>query len=347
MQIVLTTPSLNPEIGGPSVTVLNIYNKLKENKVHVNCVTKLSEKIPLHSFRVIHNFGIWTPFNNLVSFYARKKNIPEIICPMGMLEPWALSQKKLKKKIAWSLYQKYNLDLTMAIQCTGFLEAENIRSLGIKSRIAIIPHGINFIDNIKKQAKHKDESHLRILFLSRIHPKKGLIELVDACAQLKSTHWTVTIAGPDNDNYMNVIQKKINTLGLKDHFNFLGPVYGEQKNNLFINSDLFVLPTYSENFGLVVGEALSAGLPVITTDATPWQEINDFKCGWVIPTGTESLLVTLNNVINIPKSELRAMGKRGQSYIRKNYDWNFIVNKHIALYQWILYGGKKPDFLFD
>jgi glycosyltransferase involved in cell wall biosynthesis len=297
---------------------------------------------------VIHNFGTWTLFNHRISVRARRAQIPQVFCPMGMLEPWSLAQKPVKKRIGWMLYQRHDIECSSAIHATARSEAENLRALGIKAPIVVIPRGIDIpTHQPARQSLQMGSSEKTILFLSRIHPKKGLFELVQACTRLKTKNWKVIIAGPDTDSYQAVIEKAVTSAQLQDKFNFVGPVYGEQKSSLFLQADLFVLPTHSENFGVVIAEALAHGVPVITTTGTPWVELNEAGCGWWIPTGAAALETTLSEAISMPSSALAEMGVRGRALVEARYTWPAIIRKHIALYEWLIGGGQRPDFFFD
>ena len=188
---------------------------------------------------------------------------------------------------------------------------------------------------------------ITFLSLSRIHPKKGLLELVEACARLKDKNWRVIIAGIDSNGYQAIVEDAVNKANLQQKFSFVGPVYGEQKTALFAKANVFVLPTHSENFGLVIAEALAHGLPVITTTGAPWAELNTESCGWRIPTGVDALEEALVKAISMPKFKLIEMGLRGRKLIEDRYKWPPIIQKHNALYQWILGTGQRPDFIFD
>ena len=357
MKVLIATPSLLKEVGGPAYSVSMIDHHLRLAGVDTVTVTRSAEggsSLPLFAHEelldkveLIHNFGTWTPFNHRIASAARRANIPCVFCPMGMLEPWSLAQKRLKKQIGLKLYQRDDINRSAAVHATSRLEAENLRAIGIDVPIAVIPHGIDFpVNQPVKQSHDPNSDEKTILFMSRIHPKKGLLELVDACARMKRGNWKVIIAGPDTDGYQTVIEQAVGSAKLQDKFAFVGPVYGEQKSDLFTQADLFVLPTHSENFGLVIPEALAHGVPVITTTGAPWAEIQEVNCGWWIPPGADPLEVALTEALSMSRATLIQMGERGRSLVEARYAWPAIIQKHIVLYKWLISGGQRPDFLF-
>ena len=188
-----------------------------------------------------------------------------------MLEKWALKQSYIKKKFFIFLVEKYHLKLARYLRATSDLEAKNLMSLGFKN-IVTIPNAIK-IPNLNK-VKFKNKKHKRLLFLSRLHPKKGIVELLEAWANIQNKYsdWELVICGYDQDNYKKQINKKINQLKLKRVIikNF---VTGKDKENLYKSSDLFILLSHSENFGLAIAEALSFFVPVITTTNTPGKSL--------------------------------------------------------------------------
>jgi glycosyltransferase involved in cell wall biosynthesis len=212
--------------------------------------------------------------------------------------------------------------------------------LGLFQPVSIIPNGFNFkVNQQKTNKKLFSKPNTTFLFLGRIHPKKGLINLLSALAMIKTSNWKLVIAGPDDNCYLKKIFKKASSLGLENFIEYIGEVKSKEKENLFINSDFLVLPSFSENFGNVVVEALSYGLPVIATHGTPWQDLEKYKCGWWVENGATYILKALEDAINLSYKEKIAMSDRAKEYI-KRYDIKITSIKFLATIEWVV--GKKP-----
>lgn len=292
-------------------------------------------------FSLIQNHGLWLPVNHWVSRFARKHRIAMIAQPHGMLEPWAMNHKAWKKRLAWNLYQRRDLESAAVLHATAEQEAENFRQLGLHPPIAIIPNGTDLPE--WRDLPYPKGTPRKILFLSRIHQKKGLLELVQAWQIVKPTGWKMIIAGPDEGGHQQIVEAAIQKAGLQDDFEFTGSVYGDEKEALYRSADLFVLPTFSENFGLVVAEALACGVPVITTKGAPWQGLHTHRCGWWIDIGVEPLAAALREAMNLPPDTLRDMGRRGRAYVEQNFGWPGIAQQMLSVYRWVLGQGDKPD----
>jgi glycosyltransferase involved in cell wall biosynthesis len=124
---------------------------------------------------------------------------------------------------------------------------------------------------------------------------------------------------------------------------FLGAVWGAARTQLYHEADLFVLPSFSENFGLVIAEALSCEVPVITTRATPWREIQQHRCGWWIEIGVEPLVAALKEAMKLSPDQLSQMGTRGRKLVASKYDWRAIGQRMVETYEWMLHRRDKPD----
>ena len=267
--------------------------------------------------------------------------------PHGMLERWSLGQSRMKKRIASLLYQGPCLRAATCICATSGMEAESIRLAGYKNSLALIPNGINPPTKPLPRVLRRDGQPRRALFLSRIHPKKGLLNLVNAWHTVKPEGWELLIAGPDEGGHLAEVQGAVRTRGLQKQILFSGEVLGDAKIKLYCSSDLFVLPSFSENFGLVIGEALSCEIPVITTHATPWQELEERQCGWWIEVGLDPLIHALKAALGVSPDVLRAMGVRGRALVEEKYAWKPIGQKMIQVYQWMLGRAAKPDCIID
>jgi glycosyltransferase involved in cell wall biosynthesis len=275
-----------------------------------------------------------------------------------MLEPWAINNSKWKKKLAWALYQKRDLQRATAFHATALSEAESIRRLGFKQPIAVIPNGIvlpkanesSLLDASRSLlGDEKDRTQNRklrtALFLSRIDPKKGLPMLLDAWEQLAPEGWRLVIAGNDDSNHLPVLERQIAELGISEQVEIVGPLFGEEKRQAYLNADLFVLPSYSENFGIVVTEALGYKVPVLTTTGCPWQELQAERCGWWVDPTPTGVAQGLKVALETSDAERQEMGERGRKLVEQRYLWPTIAQNMDEFYQWLLGQADKPDFV--
>jgi glycosyltransferase involved in cell wall biosynthesis len=283
---------------------------------------------------------MWLPINHAVATVARERHIPLVISTHGMAEPWALQHRAWKKRLAWLLYQKRDLQTAAVLYATSEMEFLGLRRIGLRQPIAVIPNGVALPE--VGDAPGKVSGRRTVLFLGRIHPVKGLLELVNTWRTVRPAGWRVVIAGPDEGGHRSVVEERVRRLGLRGDVEFVGPVDGAGKAALYRSANLFVLPTFSENFGVVVAEALAHGVPVITTRGAPWADLETFRCGWWIDVGVEPLEAALREAFALTDEDRAAMGARGREYV-KRFDWQRIAEQTLALYRWILGQGERPD----
>jgi glycosyltransferase involved in cell wall biosynthesis len=280
---------------------------------------------------VIFLNGLWQ-YHALAAYRAsRHLGVPMVISPRGALEPWALRNGRLQKSLANNLFQRWMLQSAAAIVVTSQMEADGVRAAGYRAPIGIIPNGIDVAAVRSRVASTKRTA----LFLSRVSPKKGILDLLEAWAELRPADWLLKIVGPSERGFGEVVVKRISDLGLGDSIMYLGPLWGERQAEAYASSDLFVLPSYSENFGMVVGEALAAGVPVVTTQATPWESLVIHGCGWWIPVGKDALKTALADALARSVSELARMGRNGRALIERQFSWQQRAEAMASLLTWV------------
>ncbi|HCN53917.1 MAG TPA: glycosyl transferase [Prevotella sp.] len=282
---------------------------------------------------VVHCNCCWEPGSPMAQRWAQERGFKVVLSPHGMLEPWILKRHHYTRKLpALWLYQRKAISQADCIHATAESEKEHLLQLGWNNKITVVPNGVA-VEFISMKSSWKRTNN--ILFLSRVHPKKGLNFLIEALAQLKGDY-QCTIAGEGEFGYINELKALATKLRIADRVTFVGGVYGNTKWKLFQESDVFVLPTHSENFGIVVAEALASGTPVITTQGTPWQELDRFHCGWWTEIGTQPLLDALRSFSNCTEDELKVMGQNGRKLIEQKYSTIAEAEAMVKLYQQLL-----------
>jgi glycosyltransferase involved in cell wall biosynthesis len=296
-------------------------------------------KIIINNFDIIHIFGIWSPFLGIIFYFAKKLGKNIIVSPLGYLEPWSLEQSKIKKKIAWHLYQKKILETADCIHVTSQQEFNSLKKINLNNKnLFLLPHGnleIIYLD-LKRKEK-KDNRDKIILFFSRIHKKKGLLELIEAWNILKPKNWKLDITGPISDiNYKNSIKKKICLYNLEKDIYFCEPIFDKYSKQLkILNSDVVILPSKNENFAFSVCEAMSLGSVVLTSKETPWEEINELQAGFCLNlNNVDELINALKKIFNLKDQDFLKIRDNAKNYIKSKFDLeSIIINKYINLYK--------------
>lgn len=292
-------------------------------------------------FDLVHVHGLWEWPGVAARRAAVKGRLPLVVSPRGMLEPWSLQQRKWLKWLALGTWEGRTLEACSLLHATASSEAEQFRRLGLRAPSVVVPNGLVFPPPVPELRKSEPPT---ALFLSRLHPKKGADLLLRAWAQQVAGPWRLVIAGPDPDGLRPALENLAQELALGERVTFLGPQYGEAKWALFRRAHLFILPSHSENFGNVVPEALSQGLPVIATEGTPWEGLHNHGCGWWIPPTVEGLCSALGAAMALDLDTLATMGQRGQSWAQESFSATASAQKMYQAYEALLNGayGELP-----
>jgi glycosyltransferase involved in cell wall biosynthesis len=273
---------------------------------------------------------------------ARKQQLPYILRPLGTLDPADLRKKKYLKQIYALLWEKPNLAGAAAIHFTSAEEAKVSSRFGINTKDLIIPLGVDLPENLPQRGITRaklgiDDNIPLILFMSRIDPKKGLDLLLPALENLQAEnldfHFVLAGGNPQDANYEAQIKAKIANSVLKERTTRTGFVQGNLKLGLLVDADLFVLPSYYENFGIAVAEAMAVGTPVVISNGVQiWQDIEAVSAGWVTPCEVEQLTASLRSAL-LSAAERKQRGENARLLAKQKYSWRAIALELIQIYQ--------------
>jgi glycosyltransferase involved in cell wall biosynthesis len=337
------TPDQEPILPGGDVHVHRIEEKTRLQRTlrsPLRFYRRLWSVVETVRPDVMHDHGAWLPSNVAAAWVARRADVLLVATPEGMVTDWSLSHQARKKRAAWHLYQKHIFRQASLFHATAPAEADDLRALGMTQPIAVVPNGVEMPDT---RPEGEAINGKRALFLSRIHPKKGLPMLLDAWADVRPEGWTLELVGPSENEHRAELEAQAAELGLDGEVVFAGPVDDADKWDKYATADLFVLPTHSENFGIVVAEALAAEVPVLTTTGAPWQELEDHDCGWWVAPEPDAIRDALTTATGQKRDTLAAMGRRGRALVESTYTWRAVGRKMTRAYEWLSSREAKPD----
>jgi glycosyltransferase involved in cell wall biosynthesis len=229
---------------------------------------------------------------------------------------------------------------------TSLQELQEIRSFGLTAPVAVIALGIDLPGG--KPTNEASRGRRKALFLSRLHPKKGLDVLLEVWRNIEQSFrtWELEIVGPLEGSYAKRLKDWVQENEVQRVI-FRGELTGERKQQVLSEADLFVLPSYSENFAVVVAEALASEVPVIVTPGTPWTDVQARGCGWCIDPTSEELLAAMRSALLKTDEELREMGRRGRRWVATDFSWEAAAERFVESYMWLLGRCGRPTFVFE
>lgn len=291
---------------------------------------------------VAHVHGVWLLTMVKAMVWCIWHKVPFVVSPHGSFMPRVFTHGWLKKKIVFHLLLRPLIKRAACIHCTAKAEKEACAALGFRGPFVVAPLGCDVPAEPVVRVHNEPHATRTVFFLSRLGEEKGLLNLLEAWKQLvaaagvtrqdAASTWRLVLAGPDWKGYSAIVRAKVKELGLEGSVSFPGRVEGEQRDRLYRDADVFVLPSPMENFSAVVLDALAWGLPTIATKGTPWRELETERCGWWIDQGVEPLRAALAEAMAMSDAERRAMGARGRALALRNYSWDGVAQKLESAY---------------
>ena len=381
MKVVQVVPTIGDESSGPSYSVPGLCRGLAENGCDVSLhfagrtpTRKFPFPVLSYSVRrfphprigrspemlkglqeaceeadIIHNNSFWM-FPNVYPAMAKKGSKCKLVnAPRGTLAEWSLKHHWLQKKLfGWFGGQYAAMAATDMWHATCEKEYEEIRALGYRQPVAIVPIGMDIpeIDVFNAEALRRREAEVRrkrIVFFGRLHKVKGVDRLVRAWERVARDGWELVIAGPD----CGILEELKGIVAERrlPRVSFVGEINGHAKYEFLAGADIYVLPSDTENFGVTVAEALASGTPVIASQGTPWQGLERERCGRWVPIGVEPLAAALKELMVMNDEERAAMGARGREWMRRDFSWKGIGAKMKAAYEWLLGQGDRSEWV--
>src|SRR5260370_2976720 len=384
MKLAMLTPSISRRAGGLRDCVLNLARSLEEkHDVRVDVLSvedefatadrplwdplsvhlarpklgtfryapELSQSLSAADPDLVHTHGLWT-YLSIATLRWSQRMKPYVVSPHGMLDPWALRNSQWKKRIASFLFERRHLKGASCLHAINRPEAVAMRNFGLKNPICVIPNGVEIPDSTSKSQPPESGNEFErdrkvLLYLGRLHPKKGLPTLLRSWREAisKNGDWILVIAGWDQAGHRSELEQLVAQLGISDSVKFVGPLFGTERDAAYQSANAFVLPSLSEGQPLAVLEAWSHALPVIMTRECNLGE--GFEKGAAVrmePTiasGIDSL-ETLFSFVDAP---LQDMGMCGKRLVASSFSWPRIAAEMFSVYQWVMGAGATPSSL--
>lgn len=300
---------------------------------------------------LLHSHGLWMYPSAASLHWAKSHGKPYLITPHGMLDPWAVRNAYWKKRIAGWLYETAHLRGAACLHALCASEAEAIRAYGLRNPICIIPNGIDPpaatlpAPPLWRSALPEDAKVL--FYLGRLHPKKGLPNLLRAWSLARSTNvpasdWRLVVAGWDQGDHENELKQLAQQHGLQHCVHFVGPQFDAAKHASYRHADAFILPSLSEGLPMTVLEAWSYGLPVLMTPQCNLPEGFQAQAALPIDPEPEHIAQGLITFFTMTDYERAAMGERGRALIEQRFNWPSIAEQMMSVYCWVLGQGERP-----
>ena len=380
MRITHLIASMDPAQGGPPVVVANLAEAQAALGHQVAVAAEVFRPIPLateesavsrrrfhelpsHSFLdlfrgarkelagilqfadVLHLHGLWEPVIYCAAREAHKRGIPYLVAPHGMLDPWSLSQKPWKKRLALALGYRHILNRSAALHVLNDDESRLMEPLGLTAPRVVIPNGIALDELRTPPDSAKFRAHAKgpgdgpyVLFLSRLHYKKGLDFLADAFARLAPRHpnLLLVVIGPDG-GAEEQFRQQTTKLNLTDRLRMPGPLFGAEKWSAIAGASVFCLPSRQEGFSMAILEAMACRVPVVISDACHFPEVGQAGAGNVVPLDTLAVAEALESVLTDPV-RAAAMGRAGRQLVESRFTWPQLAIRSIEIYEQLAAG---------
>ena len=385
MKVLQTIYDLTARSGGPSTCVCDIMQGLYDIHAPVELLTvrpadavmknlgdgcdwlkevEYDYKAPVKYSRNIRSFlasseydlyhanTLWTDTTHSTCKHARKVGKPYVLSPHGMLYPTALAISRWKKILMLKFWFNEDIQKATCLHATCHQEMEHCRAFGYRGPIAVIPNAVVFPKGVeaKKDNYRDSEGRRQIGFLGRLHPIKKVENILYAISLLSSeekSQVSFEIMGKYDDRYETWLKDEVERLGLEDCVSFVGFVSGSEKYDRLSKLAALLVPSEQENFGMIVPEALICGTPVYASLGTPWSELNECNAGWWRNNDPETIAGIIKEVLSSSDDALLAKGHNGRKLMEEKYEQHKVAAMMARLYEWIVDGGDKPEFVFD
>lgn len=372
MKVIQTVSGIGWEAAGPSYSVPGLCRGLKAVGVDVCLHARMpkgAKKFPFDYFAypylrskflpgnnppmleglkeacktadILHSNGLWNMPSVYPGWAVKGTNCKLVVAPRGSLAAWALHKEFWKKKLFGLFFQYQVLRRANMFHATSEKEYEEVRAEGYRQPVAIVPIGMDLPEYT--QGKNKDKKS--VVFFGRLHKVKAVDNLIlawELCAE-RFADWELVIAGPDRgvkgDLQALVLDRKI------PRVSFAGELKGQAKFDFLAKSDICVLPSHTENFGITVAEALACGTPVIASHGTPWHGLERENAGRWVSIGVEPLAEALREMMSLTDDERQKMGLRGREWMRRDFSWEGIGAKMKDAYEWLLKRNDRPEWV--
>jgi len=293
----------------------------------------------IHEYDVVHIHAIFSFCSSYTMWLARRKNVPYVVRPIGQLEHWSLTQSSRRKTYYLDLIERNNLSAANCVQFTS--NSERTQALEVIPNLTseVLPLGLNIpLPITQASRKMRERWHIErgapvILFMSRLHPKKGLELLLDALAVVDNLPFQLVIAGDGDDEYQRGLEAKVAELGINDCITFVGFVQGTEKNLLLQGADLFALTSHSENFGIAVLEALASGTAALVSSSVALSEqIAQHKLGFVTELSVNSIRHQLIDAL-VDIDTTQELGRNAHDFVEQHFRWSVIAQRLSKIYK--------------